>query len=190
MRDQGSPERRRKRAARPLNPALFEDMALAYVARFSTSGAKFERYLKRKLRERGWDGEDEPPVAATVERYIALGYIDDAAYARMKSGSLLRRGYGARRVHQALAEAGIAGALREDVAPSEAEARDAALAYARRRRFGPFGAAPVPPEQREKQLAGMLRAGHGFEAARALIDAANVAEAERWAAEAREEEES
>jgi regulatory protein len=36
----------------------------------------------------------------------------------------------------------------------------------------------------------MLRAGHGFDAARALIDAANLAEAERWTAEAREEEES
>jgi regulatory protein len=32
----------------------------------------------------------------------------------------------------------------------------------------------------------MLRAGHGFDAARAVIDAATVAEAEGWASEAEE----
>ena len=52
------------------------EMALAYVARFSTSAARLERYLRRKLRERGWDGEGEPQVAALVERYVDLGYVD------------------------------------------------------------------------------------------------------------------
>jgi regulatory protein len=165
-------------------------MALAYVARFSTSAAKFERYLKRKLREKGWDGEGEPPVAATVERYVALGYIDDEAYAHTKSASLLRRGYGARRVRQALGEAGISEELREEAAPGEAAARDAALTYARRRRFGPFGTEAPDPSRREKQLAAMVRAGHGFEAARALVDAATPAKAEQWVAEAPEEDES
>lgn len=162
-------------------------MALAYVARFSTSAAKFERYLTRKLREKGWDGEGEPPVAATVARYVELGYVDDEGYARMKSGSLLRRGYGARRVDQALGQAGIAEDLRAEVAPGEATAREAAATYARRRRFGPYGAAD--PAVREKQLAAMVRAGHGFDAARALVDAASVAEVEQWIGEAREEEE-
>ena len=164
-------------------------MALAYVARFSTSAVKFERYLTRKLREKGWEGEGEPPVAATVERYVELGYIDDECYARMKTGSLLRRGYGARRVRQALGEAGIAEELRAEVSPGEAEMREAALAYARRRRLGPFGAARPDPAARERQLAAMVRAGHGFDAARALVDAGSVAEAEGWAGEAREEEE-
>ena len=162
-------------------------MALAYVARFSTSAAKFERYLIRKLREKGWDGEGEPPVAATVARYVELGYIDDEGYARMKSGSLLRRGYGARRVDQALGQAGIAESLRAEVAPGEAASRESAATYARRRRFGPYGAAD--PAVREKQLAAMVRAGHGFDAARALVDAASVAEIEQWIEEAREQEE-
>ena len=131
-------------------------MALAYVARFSTSAAKFERYLVRKLREKGWDGEGEPPVAATVARYVELGYVDDEGYARMKSGSLLRRGYGARRVDQALGQAGIAENLRAEVAPGQVAAREAAATYARRRRLGPYGNAD--PAVREKQLAAMVRA--------------------------------
>ena len=188
MDDDRSLQRRRKRPPKPLDPARLEDMALAYVARFSTSAAKFERYLTRKLRERGWQGEEEPPVAATVERYVQLGYVDDASYARMKTGSLLRRGYGVRRVRQALGEAGIAEDLRAEVAPGEADAREAALVYARRRRFGPFGAKAPDPAAREKQLAAIVRAGHGFDAARALVDAASPAAAEQWAGEARDEE--
>ncbi|WP_235912812.1 regulatory protein RecX [Croceibacterium salegens] len=165
-------------------------MALSYVARFSTSAAKFERYLVRKLRERGWDGEGDPPVAATVERYVELGYIDDEAYARMKSGSLLRRGYGGRRVRQALGEAGIAEDLRERAMPGERAAREAAMAYATRRRFGPFGLEAPDPDRRQKQIAAMVRAGHGFDAARALIDAPSAAEAEQWLAEAGDEEDN
>ncbi|MFA7586267.1 MAG: hypothetical protein WCY11_08755, partial [Novosphingobium sp.] len=76
--DDASP---RKRPPRPLDPARMEDMALAYVARFSTTAAKLEAYLARKLRERGWEGETAPDLAALVARFVAVGYVDDAAFA-------------------------------------------------------------------------------------------------------------
>ena len=93
---------RTRRKARPLGPARLEELALAYVARFATSAATVERYLIRKIRERGWEGEQPAEPAAIVERFVTMGYIDDEAYARTKSGGLLRRGYGPRRVSQAL----------------------------------------------------------------------------------------
>src|SRR6476469_2109404 len=96
---------RARRAPRPLDTARLDELALAYVARFATSGVQLERYLKRKLRERGWDGAEEPDAAAVVARLIELRYVDDAAYAAMRSGGLLRRGYGPRRVAQALGQA-------------------------------------------------------------------------------------
>ena len=189
MSDTGSRSRRRDRTPKPLDSARLQDLALAYVARFSTSAAKLERYLRRKLRERGWDGEGEPQVAALVERYVDLGYIDDEAFARARSGSLLRRGYGQRRVRQALGEAGIAEDLRERVRPGEGETRRAALALARRRRFGPFGSEAPDKPLREKQIAAMLRAGHPLDNARQIVDAPSAAEAEQWAAEADDDEE-
>src|SRR5690606_23058438 len=130
---------RRRRAPRPLDRAGLQDLALAYVARFATSAAKLERYLVRKLRERGWEGEGAADPEAVVRRFAELGYVDDAAYARSRSGSLLRRGYGPRRVNQALAEAGIDEETRGAVRAGEAEERRAALAMARKRGFGPFG---------------------------------------------------
>ena len=179
---------RQKRTPRPLDTARLDELALAYVARFAASGAKLESYLKRKLRERGWAGEGEPPVASIVERFVGAGYIDDAAYARMKAGSLRRRGYGERRVGQALGAAGIAQDLREEVRSGLAEQRRAAAVLARRRRLGPWGE-PVERAAREKQLAAMLRAGHPHDIARTIVHAPDIAAVESWIESAAADEE-
>lgn len=171
----------KRRNPKPLTPARLEELALAYVARFATTQARLGAYLQRKLQERGWDGEGSPPVEALVSRYAELGYVDDAAWARMKAGSLLRRGYGARRVGEALGQAGVGEEVRADVRPSETEQRRAVLAMARRRRFGPYAVQPLDRPAREKQLAAMLRAGHPLDIARRIVDASDPDEAEEWA---------
>lgn len=177
---------RERRPPPPLDQAKLEDIALAYVARFATSAAKVERYLVRKLRERGWEGQEPADPQRIVERFVELGYIDDEAWARAKGDSLIRRGYGARRIDQALGAAGIDEALRADLRAGEADLRRAAIALAQRRRLGPWGARATDRTAREKQIAAMVRAGHGFDAARAVIDAATIAEALGWANEAEE----
>lgn len=167
---------------------MLGELALAYVARFSVSTGKLENYLCRKLRERGWDGEGEPPVAAIIARFISAGYVDDAAWANAKSGGLLRKGYGERRISQALSAAGIDTELRRNVRVSDAEARRSALTMARKRSLGPFGREMPDRAQRERQVAAMLRAGHPLDSARRLVDAASIEDAEEWAAEAQDRE--
>ncbi len=174
---------RKPRVPRPLDPRLLDELALAYVARFATSARKLEDYLRRKLRERGWAGDAAADVAAVSARLVEAGYVDDTAFARARSSSLLRRGYGARRVSQALGAAGIAEAVRAEVRPDLSEARAAALALARKRRFGPYASTPPDRPQREKQLSAMLRAGHPLDSARELVNAPSIAAAEEWAAE-------
>lgn len=171
----------KRRNPQPLTPARLEELALAYVARFATTQAKLSAYLRRKLQERGWEGEGSPAVDALVGRYTELGYVDDAAWARMKAGSLLQRGYGARRVGEALGQAGIEEDLRADMRPPEIEQRRAALVLARRRRFGPFALQPPDRPAREKQIAAMLRAGHPLDIARRIVDATDPQAAEEWA---------
>lgn len=179
-----SPQPNRKKSIRPLSRASLEELALTYVARFATSAGKLSAYLRRKLRERGWqgqeDGAEEPDLSAIVARFVTLGYIDDAGYARAKAGGLLRRGYGERRVEQALAAAGIGDDDRSAARASERERRNAALVMACKRRFGPFS--PVEPDaaRREKQVAALLRAGHPLASARVLVNAASIEAAESW----------
>ena len=155
----------------PLNAAKLEEMALSYVGRFATSRSKLIAYLRRKLRERGWDGANEPPVEHLADRLVRLGYIDDRAYALSKARSLTGRGYGERRVRQALAVAGIDEEQSADARDlAEEEAVTAAIRFAQRRSLGPFAERPADALNRERALAAMIRAGHRFALARAIID--------------------
>lgn len=182
MRQRSNPRSSERPKPKPIDAARLDELALGYVARFATSAAKLDGYLRRKLRERGWAGDGEPPLAALVERMVRAGYINDAVYARSKSTGLLRRGYGQRRVDQALGAAGIAEGLRHELRARPADQRAAALALARKRRFGPFGAELPDRIKGEKQIAAMLRAGHPLDSARELVNAVSVEAAEAWAA--------
>jgi regulatory protein len=161
-----------RKARPPLDGEALERLVLAYVGRYATTRAKLRAYVGRKLRERGWDGTDDPPIDRLVERMAALGYVDDAAFASARAASLQRRGFGERRVAQALAAAGIA---REDAETARDQLRPnavaAALRFAERRRIGPF--APTSPDRagRQRAFAAMLRAGHPVELVKRILDA-------------------
>jgi|SRR5437868_53608 len=162
---------RERRTPQPLDESKLNELALRYVGRFATSRAKLVAYLKRKIRERGWSGERTADAAAMAERFAALGYIDDAGFALARSRALTGRGYGKRRVSEALRSAGIDetdGEAARDHADAEAVA--SALRFAERRKIGPFGTKPVTdPKERQRLLAAMIRAGHGFAIARAIV---------------------
>lgn len=157
----------------PLDAAKLDELALAYVGRFATTRAKLRSYLVRKLRERGWDGDQPPHTEALAERLAEQGYVDDAAFALSKSRSLTGRGYGGRRVDQSLRMAGVddhdAGPARD---LAKADAVESALHFAERRRLGPFASEAPDRKARERALAAMIRAGHGFGLARAIVDLA------------------
>jgi regulatory protein len=161
----------RKRTARPpLDPASLGELALGYVGRYATTRAKLSTYLERKVRERGWAGQAPPDFEAAAERLASLGYIDDAAFALSRARSLTARGYGSRRVRHSLRADGVGD---EDCGPARELAQDgaveAALHFARRRRIGPFATAEADRAARERALAAMVRAGHGFGLARAIL---------------------
>ena len=215
-----------KRPPKPLDAARLEELAVAYVARFATSAAKLEKYLQRKLRERGFVGDtaenwlpdqqadigndDVDPafvmeagrakISEIVAKFVKRNYVDDDEYARNRAGSLLNRGYGGRRIEATLRHDGIAEEVREANAPDRREAREAVLALARKRRFGPFARDAIGepdddllPEDRnfetnqalrklrDKQLAALVRAGHEFSDANAVLNARSIAQAEEWA---------
>ncbi|RST30271.1 hypothetical protein HMF7854_05115 [Sphingomonas ginkgonis] len=166
---------RGERAARPLDETALRELAMAYVARFATTAAKLRSYLGRKLRERGWDGAEEPDLDRLTARMVELGLVDDRAFAEARSRSLLARGYGERRVSQVLAAAGVADEDRTDARTlAQDQAFEAALRFARKRRLGPFAAQPQhDPKLRDKALAAMMRAGHSFAVAKAVLELSN-----------------
>jgi regulatory protein len=161
----------RRRTPRPLTSETLNELALFYVGRYATTRAKLAAYLRRKVRERGWEGANSPDIDRLVERLAASGLVDDATYALSKSRSLSERGYGAARVRQALRAAGIADADGEEARElADEAAAEAALRFARRKRLGPFASERPDRKGREKAIAAMIRAGHRLEIARILIE--------------------
>lgn len=186
--------RRRQKATKPLDSARLNELALAYVARFATSTGRLTAYLTRKIRECGWDDVAAPDVPALVEAMVGRGYVDDAGFALARGAGLMRRGYGARRIAQTLTRDGIEAPLVAQASGTVHEGRVAALQFARRRRLGPFGSGSgqsadsrkgrLDPALRARQVAAMVRAGHPFATASALIDAADEGAAQQWVDEA------
>ena len=185
VRRKGTRKRReyRPREPRPIDAAQLQELAIGYAARYATTASKLRRYLDRKLRERVWTPSDPADIDGLITRIVGLGFVDDRAFAVSKSRDLTARGFGMGRVRGALAAAGVskddAGAALtpEDDEPSDPHV--AAIAFARRRRFGPFardGAAADPSRQR-RELAAMARAGHDFSVARRVLLAPDEAAA-------------
>lgn len=153
-----------KLSSKPYTRQSLEQAALHYAARYATTRAKLNAYLQRKLAEKGWEGEEPADVESLVERFSQRGYVNDVAFAEAKTASLLRRGYGARRVRASLHAAGVdreTADLLQGTMEQSAEA--AALAFARRRKLGPFSKNMQFSADFKKSLAAMMRAGHALD---------------------------
>jgi regulatory protein len=163
-----------------------ENAAATYVARYDTSAARLRAVLMRRVLKAR---RDQAPVVADVEalidsivaRYVRSGIIDDARFAERLAGRLHRRGTSSRHMREKLKRAGVDaeaanGAI--ELTRAEAGAQDpdlqAAVAFARRRRLGPFRPAAERSERRTRDLAALGRAGFAFDVARRVIDAHDI----------------
>lgn len=159
-----------KNSGRPLDHDGLQELALRYVSRYATTRYKLKSYLFRKLREREWTEDRPADVDVLVERFAKLGYIDDVLFAKNKATALTNKGYGKRRVSQALYQAGIAeGDDRQALDLSEARKWDAARTYARKKGIGPFAQERADQDKCRKQLQAFVRAGHDYDLASRFV---------------------
>lgn len=163
---------RRRRAKDPLGDALEPALELAYaqIASRPRSAAEIRRRLVRA-------GSTAPVIDRVIERLHELRYLDDAAFARSRAGSLARRGFGPQAIASKLAQAGVRGetardGLREAVAGDEpALARDALEKRLRGRRF-----AELDPKERLKLQRWLAGRGFSSGAIRSACGAAAAAD--------------
>ncbi|GIX15858.1 MAG: hypothetical protein KatS3mg119_0044 [Rhodothalassiaceae bacterium] len=165
--------------------ARLKEAAFSYLARRGASAARLRHVLLRRLArwKEGADlaAEERAALAeAVVEEMAALDLVDDRRLARERVDALLRRGLGPAAIRARLRAQGFGAG---DVAAAidavyAAQGRDAALlqaalAYARRRRLGPFGdgRARGDPRARERALAAFRRRGLPDSLARLILEA-------------------
>ena len=195
--DKEAGPRRPRRAPRPAGNAptatRLREAALLHLARFAATEAGLRRVLERRVDRwaRAAEAEGQPrehiAAAAAAARAAAAevaaamvqaGAVDDAAFAESRARRLARGGRSRRAIAAHLAGKGVDAATAAAALPEGEEAElDAALAYCRRRRIGPFARGAEDAETRRRALAALARGGfeHGV-ARRALEMDAGAAE--------------
>jgi regulatory protein len=170
MKSEYQHSRGERKHVQPLDGARLRALALDYVGRYATSCAHLAAYLNRKIGERGWVDETIPPVEEIITQFRSLGYVDDEAFARTRRESLLRRGYGPNRLKISLRVSGIGTEIVDRTANvGDDAALAAAMVFARRKRIGPYAREAVTPDNRQKMIAALLRAGHSYDVSRKIL---------------------
>jgi regulatory protein len=191
-RESRAPRQKRPAGAAP-SAARLRDAALAHLARFAATEAALRRVLERRVDRwaRAAEAEGQPRetmaaaaaaariAAAEIARsLVAAGAVDDAAFAESRARRLARTGRSRRAIAAHLAAKGVAAATAAAALPDGEDAElDAALAYCRRRRIGPFARVAEDAEARRKALGSLARGGFAQPVARRAL-AMDPAEAE------------
>ena len=172
MADPPKPRPPQRPAGPPPDRASLHEAALTHLSRFAATEAGLVRVLDRRIdrwvrraAQEGAEAEAGPSRRAAREVAAALvqsGVVNDEAFADARARRLTRAGRSRRAVQAHLAAKGVAAPLAQAALPDEDMELAAALAYARRRRLGPFRTAPEEgdgPERMRRELGAMARAG-------------------------------
>jgi len=165
----------------PLTREELEKKALQYLNRFDTSRANLRRvlmgYVKRAAATRGDEATATGPalVEALLSRYEESGLVDDARFAGGMAVGMRRRGSSRRAIVRKLESRGISREV-ADAAVAELDADtsgdaelDAARAFVKRRRLGPFRSEGERAARRQKDLGALARAGFSLDVARRAL---------------------
>ena len=171
-----------RKVPRKMTQARLENIAIYYLQRYASSAENLRRVLLRRadkaLRVHGGDREEVKQwIEDIVKRMIRSDVLNDARYALGRATALRRTA----KIHAQLASKGVNRAIIEEVLgetavtdTGEDAALEAALAYARRRRLGPFSEKPGTQDevraQNKKHLAALARAGFTYDVARRVME--------------------
>lgn len=162
----------------PPDAAALHEAALAYLARYAATSATLTRVLLRRVERwaRAAEGSDVATAAAraavpgVVARLVAAGAVDDAGFAAQRADRLRRAGRSRRAADAHLAARGVDAVTRGAVLGDDAAVElAAAVAFARRRRLGPFRRVAATADTARRELAAFARAGFAQDAARAAL---------------------
>jgi regulatory protein len=165
-----------------------ENAALYYLGRFATSSENLRRVLMRRVDRAAKHHDTDRQACAKmidqlIKKFLENGFLDDLAYARAQGASMNRRGKSTRAIQSWLrqrfvpadiVEATITALTKELGEPDLA----AAIAYARKRRLGPYRRVERTPDSLDQELAALARSGFSYGLARRIVDATDIEELE------------
>lgn len=180
----------RKGGPKPMTKRRMENIAKFHVERFATTASQLQRVLLRRAERaaRVHGGERSEFTAwadEIVTHMVRTGIVNDARYAADRTASLRRLGKSPGKIRNLLRTKGVDRKLIDQVLADTAvtitgndAALEAAVAYARRRRLGPFGEQnedmDLKRKKATKDLSALARAGFSYDIAKRIVSAASV----------------
>ena len=180
--------KRQKRIPRKVSSTSIENSALYYIGRYATSSENLKRVLKRKVIRASKHHETNIEacinhIGDLIQRYLENGILNDEAYAQAQATSMNRRGKSLRAIRSRLRQKALSDKIINkaiSVLTNEIGSPDlsAAIAYARKRRLGPYRKNSSKQNSLDKELASLARSGFSYSLALRIVEANNIDELE------------
>ena len=180
--------KRRPKIPRKVSATSLENAALYYLGRFATSSENLRQVLERRIMRAAKHHDTDVEVCTKlvgdlIQRYLENGILNDGIYAQTQAVSMNRRGKSLCAIRARLRQKAVSSDTIDDalaVLAGEVGPPDlaAAIAYARKRRLGPYRRDTGKPENANKELAALARAGFSYSLALHIVEAQNVDELE------------
>jgi regulatory protein len=180
--------KRRKNIPRKVSAASIENAALYYLGRYATSSENLRQVLERKIIRASKHHETNIKactgfVGDLIQRYLENGILNDKIYAQAQAASMNRRGKSLRAIRSRLRQKALSSeiidkaieALTDQVGTPDLSA---AIAYARKRRLGPYRKNVHSQSNLDKELATLARSGFSYSLALHIVKAKNIDELE------------
>jgi regulatory protein len=178
-----------RRIPKPATAKRLENIALYYLQRYAASSESLRRVLMRRVSKSVYYHDTDRDEGANhveeiIQRFQSSGLLDDDIYAEGQVKSLFRRGLSLKAIQNRLMGKGIdrgiierhLNTLRDETFEPDLKA---AIAFAKRRRLGPFRDPTTRQDRHQRDLASLARAGFNYETARKVIDAEDQIELEK-----------
>ena len=160
------------RSPKKITPQRLKNIALYYLKRFDSSVDNLRQVLRRRVSDYAyhnpeWNKAEAydwiEQILADFERY---GYLDDNRYAEIKVKNYVAAGKSARYIAGKLKQKGIAEAVVEELLEEQDyQPFETALAFARKKKIGPYREQEKRAEFRQKDLGALVRAGFDYDTA-------------------------
>ena len=161
---------KKKREPKKITPQRLKNIALYYLKRFDSSTDNLRQVLKRRVNDYAyhhpeWNKQEAYQwIENLLEDFERYGYLDDARYAEIKVKNYAMSGKSARYITGKLKQKGISEsmvtALLEE---QEYDPFETALAFAKKKKLGPFRDEDKQAEFKQKDLGTLLRAGFDYD---------------------------
>jgi regulatory protein len=169
-----------RKIPRKISKTYLENAALHYLQRYATSSANLRRVMMRKIEKSCKHHETDaadfiPLLDDMLARYAATGLLNDQVYAEARTASLRRKGESKGSIQARLSLKGltrdqIAGALATADEGKEEPELEAARAFTRRKKIGPYRSRALQdPKDAQREMAAMARGGFSYDVAKRAL---------------------